>query len=157
MAVHDFAGEYLCSMDSKNRVNIPSSIRKLIVPEAANTLVFTRGFEEQNLYAYPLNEWERLTKKLRTLNPLNKDTRDFIRLFVGVAFHATMDTQGRIMIPERILKMGKIDRELQIIGSLTKLEIWSPEVYGKYLKTEDLNLSDLAQKMSFTDMFFDEG
>jgi len=157
MAVHDFAGEYLCSMDSKNRVNIPSSVRKIIVPEAENTLVFTRGFEGQNLYAYPMNEWKRLTSKLRTLNPLDKNTRDFIRLFVGVAFYAVMDSQGRVMIPERILKMGQIEKELMIIGSLTKLEIWSPDVYGKYLKTENLNLSDLTQKMSFTDMFFDEG
>lgn len=157
MAVHDFAGEFLCSLDSKNRANIPSSIRRIIVPEAENTLVFTRGFEGINLYAYPLNEWQRLTKKLRTLNPLNKDTRDFIRLFVGVAFYAVMDGQGRFMVPERILKMGDIDREMLIIGSLTKLEIWNPEVYERYMKKEDLNLSDLAQKMSFKDMFFDEG
>ncbi len=157
MAVQDFAGEYLCGLDSKNRANIPSSIRKIIVPEAENTLVFTRGFEGINLYAYPLNEWQRLTKKLRTLNPLNKDTRDFIRLFVGVAFYAAMDSQGRVMIPERILTMGKLEKELLIIGSLTKLEIWNPDVYKSYTEKEALNLSDLAQKMSFTDMFFDEG
>lgn len=157
MAVHDFAGEFLCGLDSKNRVNIPSQIRKIIIPEAENTLVFTRGFEGINLYAYPLNEWQRLTKKLRTLNPLNKDTRDFIRLFVGVAFYAGMDSQGRVMISDRILKMGNIDREILIIGSLTKLEIWNPEVYASYTEKEALNLSDLAQKMSFKDMFFDEG
>mgnify|MGYP006311513047 FL=1 len=157
MAVYDFAGEYLCGLDSKNRVNIPSQIRKIIIPEAENTLVFTRGFEGINLYAYPLNEWQRLTRKLRTLNPLNKDTRDFIRLFVGVAFYATMDSQGRVMIPERIMKMGQIDREILIIGSLTKLEVWNPDVYANYTDKEELNLSDLAQKMSFKDMFFDEG
>ncbi len=157
MAIMDFAGEYICSLDNKNRVNIPSSIRKIILPEADNTLVFTSGFEGINLYAYPLNEWQRLTKKLRTLNPLDKNTRDFIRLFVGVAYYANMDGQGRVMMSERILKMGKLDGELLIIGSLTKLEIWNPKVYDEYLQKQDLNLSDLAEKMSFKDMFFDEG
>lgn len=149
MAIMDFAGEYICSLDNKNRVNIPSSIRKIILPEADNTLVFTSGFEGINLYAYPLNEWQRLTKKLRTLNPLDKNTRDFIRLFVGVAYYANMDGQGRVMMSERILKMGKLDGELLIIGSLTKLEIWNPKVYDEYLQKQDLNLSDLAEKIEF--------
>ena len=157
MAASDFAGEFSCSLDRKNRVNIPSGVRKMFVPEAENTIVFTRGFEMENLYAYPLNEWKRLTQKLRTLNQLEKKTRDFIRLFVGVAFRVTMDSQGRVMIPERILKMGKIEKDLQIIGSLNKLEIWNPKIYESYLKKENINLSDLAEQISFTDMFFDKG
>lgn len=157
MAIMDFAGEYKCSLDNKKRVNIPSNVRRIFAPEAENTIVFTRGFEGVNLYAYPLNEWQRLTKILRTLNPLEKKTRDFIRLFVGVAFYATMDSQGRVMIPERILKMGKIEKDLLIIGSLSKLEIWNPKVYNDYLVKEDLSLTDLAEKISFKDMFFDEG
>ncbi len=156
MAVVDFAGEYYCSLDSKNRVNIPSGIRKIIVPEADNTLVFTLGFEGINLYAYPLNEWHRLTRKLRTLNPLEKKIRDFIRLFVGKAFYAGMDSQGRVMLPERVLKIGKIDHELLIIGSLTKLEIWNPKMYEQYQEKEKLNISDLAEEISFTDMFFEK-
>lgn len=157
MAIMDFAGEYKCSLDNKKRVNIPSNVRKIFVPEAENTIVFTRGFEGVNLYAYPLNEWQRLTKILRTLNPLEKKTRDFIRLFVGVAFYATMDSQGRVMIPERILKMGKIEKDLLIIGSLSKIEIWNPKIYNDYLVKEDLSLTDLAEKISFKDMFFNEG
>jgi MraZ protein len=157
MAIMDFAGEYKCSLDNKKRVNIPSNVRRIFVPEAENTIVFTRGFEGVNLYAYPLNEWQRLTKILRTLNPLEKKTRDFIRLFVGVAFYATMDSQGRVMIPERILKMGKIEKDLLIIGSLSKIEIWNPKIYNDYLVKEDLSLTDLAEKISFKDMFFNEG
>ncbi len=157
MAIMDFAEEYKCSLDNKKRVNIPSNVRKIFVPEAENTIVFTSGFEGVNLYAYPLNEWQRLTKILRTLNPLEKKTRDFIRLFVGVAFYATMDSQGRVMIPERILKMGKIEKDLLIIGSLSKIEIWNPKIYNDYLVKEDLSLTDLAEKISFKDMFFNEG
>jgi len=153
----DFAGEFSCSLDGKNRVNIPSGVRKMFVPEAENTIVFAPGFENINLYAYPLNEWKRLTRKLRTLNPLEKKTRDFIRLFVGVAHIVTMDGQGRVMIPQRILERGQIDKELLIIGSLNKLEIWNPSVYKQYLQKENINISDLAGEISFTDMFFDRG
>lgn len=157
MAILDFAGEYSCSLDIKNRLNIPSPVRRMISPEAEDTLVFTRGFEMDNLYAYPLDEWKRLTGRLRTLNPLEKKNRDFIRLFVGVAHYATMDNQGRFILPDRVLQMGKIQKDLLIIGSLTKLEIWSPAVYDDYLKRGNLNLIDLAEQISFTDMSFGKG
>ncbi len=157
MAATNFSGEFFCSLDGKNRVNIPSAIRKKFVPEADNTIVFTRGFEMENLDAYPLNEWKRFTQKLRTLNPLEKKTRDFIRLFVGGAFEASMDSQGRIMIPDRVLKMGFIEKDLLIFGTLNKLEVWNPKVYEQYQKKENLSLTDLAEQISFTDMFIDKG
>ncbi len=157
MAVTDFAGEFSCSLDGKDRINIPSGVRKLFVPEAENTIVFTPGFENINLYAYPLNEWKRLTKKLRTLNPLDKRIRDFIRMFVGAAHIVTMDSQGRIKIPPRLLEKGQITKELLIIGSLNKFELWNPKVYEDYLQKEKISLSDLTEEISFTDMFFDKG
>ena len=153
----DFEGQYFCSLDTKNRVSIPSGIRRKFIPEAENTIVFTRGFEMQNLYAYPLNEWKRLTLLLRKLNPLEKKVRDFIRLFVGVAHEGSTDAQGRIIIPERILKLGQIEKDMILMGSLNKIEIWNPQVYEKYLSKENINLSDLAEQISFTDMFFDKG
>ena len=157
MAFMDFAGTFHCVLDNKNRVNIPSGIRKMFLPQAEETIVFTRGFEDINLYAYPLDEWQRLTKKLRTLNPFDKQTRNFIRLFAGSAHIATMDTQGRVKLPERILEIAGIEKELIIIGSLSKLEVWSPDRYDSYIKEENLSLPELSEKISFTDMFFDEG
>lgn len=157
MAFTDFAGTYHCTLDNKNRVNIPSGIRKMFLPQAEDTIVFVKGFEDINLYAYPLDEWRRLTNKLRTLNPFEKKTRDFIRLFMGSAHIAQMDSQGRIKLPERILKIAGIDKEMLIIGSLSKLEVWSPERYDAYVKEENLSLPELSEKISFTDMFFDEG
>jgi MraZ protein len=157
MAFTDFAGTYQCTLDNKNRVNIPSGIRKMFLPQAEDTIVFTKGFEDINLYAYPLDEWQRLTKKLRTLNPFDKKTRDFIRLFMGSAHISQMDSQGRIKLPERILKIAGIEKELLIIGSLSKLEVWSPDRYDAYIEAENLSLPELSEKISFTDMFFDEG
>ncbi len=156
MAITDFAGEFSCTLDPKNRVNIPSFIRKIITPDAESTIVFTRGFEGINLYAYPLNEWQRLMKKVKMLDPFDPKTRDFIRLFVGPAQHAVMDNQGRVLIMLETLKMAKIEKDMLIVGSLTKLEIWNPQVYQEYMNNMNMTLSDLAQEISFKDMFFDE-
>lgn len=156
MSSLDFVGKFRCSLDNKNRVNIPSAIRKVFAPEAADTIVFTPGLEGNNLYAYPLNEWKRLTRGLRSLNPFDTTASDFIRNFAGDAHNAKMDGQGRIMLPEYVLTTGKIDKEILIIGALTKLEIWNPEVYEAYSKKQTKSLADLAQQIKFADSVFED-
>ena len=107
MAVNDFSGEYRFTLDSKKRVNIPAAMRKMLSPEADETLVFTRGFEGC-VYVYPHDEWKRLTHRLNALDSFNVKVRDFIRLFIGPAVKTVMDSQGRVLLPDNILKMANI-------------------------------------------------
>ncbi|HGY57287.1 MAG TPA: hypothetical protein ENK44_16385 [Caldithrix abyssi] len=149
----DFVGNYLCSLDTKNRFNLPANLRKAFIPEAQDTLVFTRGMEGKNLYAYPLNEWHRITRGLRSLNPFDTSANDFIRVFAGDAFNARFDSQGRLMLPEYILKIGQIKKDLLIIGALNKLEVWNPDIYAEFAKERQKPIAkmaaDLPKTMSF--------
>ena len=145
MASLDFLGNYTCPMDDKNRVNIPSAIRKAIAPEAESTIVITPGLEGHNLYAYPLDEWKRLTQHLRSLGHFDTSASDFIRSFAGEAYNAKMDSQGRIMLPQYIVEIGKIQKEILIIGTIRKLEIWNPQVLAEYKAKQTKSLKELAQ------------
>jgi MraZ protein len=155
MPVNDFSGEYRFSLDNKKRINIPASIRKLLSPESEGALVFTRGFEGC-VYVFPNDEWKRLTKKLSTLDPFNVKTRDFIRLFVGPAFKTIMDNQGRVLLPENILHMAKIEKEILLLGSLSKWELWNPDLYVQYMNQNNPSIEALAQEINFSDIFKNE-
>lgn len=152
MPVNDFSGEYKFTLDSKKRVNIPAAMRKMLPPEADGTLVFTRGFEGC-VYVYPHDEWKRLTYRLNALDSFNVKVRDFIRLFIGPAVKTVMDSQGRILLPENILKMANIDREILLLGSLNKWELWNPSDYEKYMQQNNPSLENLAQDINFGAIF----
>lgn len=156
MSVNDFSGEYRFSLDSKKRVNIPSGIRKMLPPESEGTLVFTRGFEGC-VYVYANDEWKRLTLKLSALDSFNVKVRDFIRLFVGPAYKTTMDSQGRVLLPENILNMAQIDKELLLLGSLNKWELWNPDIYNKYMQQNNPSMENLAQDINFSAIFTNDG
>lgn len=156
MASLDFVGKFKCSLDTKKRVNIPSGIRKVFRPEAEDTIVFTPGLEGNSLSAYPLNEWKRLTKSLRSLNPFDISASDFIRNFAGDAHNARMDNQGRILLPDYILEMGQIESEILIIGAITKLEIWNPQIYQDYRSQQKQSLADMAQQINFNNRILDD-
>ena len=156
MSVNDFSGEYKFSLDSKKRVNIPSGIRKMLPPESEGTLVFTRGFEGC-VYVYANDEWKRLTLKLSALDSFNVKVRDFIRLYVGPAYKTTMDSQGRVLLPENILNMAQIDKELLLLGSLNKWELWNPDIYNKYMQQNNPSMENLAQDINFSAIFTNDG
>ena len=152
MPVNDFSGEFRFTLDAKKRINIPSGIRKMLPPESEGSLVFTRGFEGC-VYVYPNDEWKRLTQRLNALDSFNQKVRDFIRLFVGPAFKTTMDNQGRILLPDYILEMGKIEKDILLIGSLNKWELWSPTIFENYIKENNPSLETLAQEINFSAIF----
>ena len=152
MSHYSFTGEYTCSLDSKNRFNIPSGIRKMIGAEANDTLVFAPGFENSNLYVYPLDEWRRIIANIGKNSPNSEDVRKFVRLFVSSGHTVTMDGQGRVMLPNRILEKAGIKRDLLILGTINRFEIWSPESYDSYVAKDDMDVGELAQKINFTDL-----
>ena len=156
MLDYNFTGEFSCSLDAKNRFNVPSGIRKMIAPEANNTIIFAPGFEQKNLYVYPLDEWKNLTNSFRKFKPNDKYAQNFMRFFVSGAHTVTMDAQGRIMLPTRILEMASIKTEMLILGMVNKLEVWNPQVFQEYRKNLGAGLPDLVDKINFSDMLYDD-
>ena len=128
----------------------------MLPAESEGSLVFTRGFEGC-VYVYPNDEWKRLTKKLNTLDSFNVKVRDFIRMFIGPAFKTVMDSQGRILLPENILAMAQIERDILFLGSLNKWELWNPRIYSQYIKQNNPSMEALAQEISFSAIFNNEG
>lgn len=141
-----FKGQFSYTIDLKGRINIPAKFRKAISPEANETFVLTRGLEDC-IYAYPLDEWTLIEQKLRTLPATQKENRLFVRMTTSYASEVQFDKQGRIALPQYLIELAKISKDVLIIGTLNKLEIWSPEHYEEYLNGNDQSYEDLAEKI----------
>jgi MraZ protein len=148
----EFSGEYKITLDPKKRINIPAAIRKILPAESDGKLVFTRGFEGC-VYMFPGIEWKRLTEKLMTLNSFDVKVRNFIRVFVGSAHTIGMDSQGRILLPDSILEMAEIKKDILLQGSLNKYEMWNPEIYQNYLTSNNIKIENLAEQINFSALF----
>ena len=79
-----------------------------------------------------------------------------MRFFVSGAHTVTMDAQGRIMLPARILELANIKSEMLILGMVNKLEVWNPQVFQEYRKELGVGLPDLVDKINFSDMMYDD-
>ena len=144
-----FSGEYLNTLDAKNRMNIPAKFRKVLDPINDRTFVITRGFD-RCLTLYPIYEWNIVEQQLASLSSLRNRNRNFVRSIVRYASYVQYDRQGRIVIPDNLKAYSKIDKDVVIIGMISKIEIWNPDKIDKYDSELDMDeFDDLADDISF--------
>ena len=136
-----FIGEYQHSLDSKNRIIVPSKLREGL----GDKFIISKGLDGC-LYAYPIDEWNKFEEKLKKLPLTNKDARAFVRLFVAGATEIETDKQGRGLIPANLREYAGIEKEIVTIGALNKVEIWSKEKWESYNES-DIDFDSIADKM----------
>jgi MraZ protein len=141
-----FKGSYEYSVDNKGRVNIPARLRKYVSPEANDTFVITRGYE-RCLFVYPQDEWNKLEQSIRNLTPTNPKHRYFMRTLLEQAIESQLDGQSRITIPKDLLRLAGIENDVLILGVLERIELWSPQIYKEYQKSQEESYESVAQSV----------
>ena len=147
-----FTGEYNNSLDGKNRLNIPAKFRKSLDPVNDRTFVLTKGFD-QCLLLYPLNEWQEVETQLSQLSSIRSRDRDFVRSITRHATPVQFDSQGRIQIPEALIIFSGIQKDVNVIGMIKKIELWDPAILNEQDKRGDnvveQDFDDLANEINF--------
>ncbi len=141
-----FKGSFIHSIDNKGRINLPSKLRKYIAPEANDTFIVTRGFE-QCIFAYPLDEWNNYEKAIRGLRSSSADNRFVMRHLLQFATEVQLDGQSRIMLPQNLIQLAEIKNDVLIIGMLERIEIWNPEIYDNYIGSKDATYEEVAEEV----------
>ena len=131
-------GRFEHSLDDKGRVIVPQKFRDKLGEE----FVLTIG-AGNHIRIYPMPIWENMEEQLVSTDirdELNPDLVFLQRMF-GNCEYASSDQQNRLSIPRHLREWADLrENETAIIlGSGTRLEIWSRANWEKYSKdfTED--------------------
>ncbi|HCQ30571.1 MAG TPA: division/cell wall cluster transcriptional repressor MraZ [Flavobacteriales bacterium] len=142
----NFIGEFNCKLDAKGRVMLPAALRKQLNPEANERFVMNRGFE-QCLVLYPKNEWEVISAEVNKLNQYIKKNREFIRYFYRGATELELDSNGRLLLPKRMLSYAGISKEVVLFAYGNRIEVWDKDKYDNLLTDEPEDFADLAEEV----------
>ncbi|NCN82913.1 MAG: division/cell wall cluster transcriptional repressor MraZ [Candidatus Pacebacteria bacterium] len=126
-----FIGKYYYTLESKGRVSLPKVFR-----ENRASWIITRGLDGA-LFLFPEETYQLEVEKLSQLSTNKRVVRDAIRLLSNDAADLRPDKLGRISIPEHLIDAVGLTKNLVIVGSLNKVEIWNRETYHTYI--EELN------------------
>jgi MraZ protein len=57
-----------------------------------------------------------------------------------------LDGNGRLLIPKHLLAYAQVDKDVMLVGTGSKVELWNPTIYEKSLIHDPSELSKLAEK-----------
>jgi len=137
-----FMGEYLHTVDPKGRLIMPAKFREGL----GEKFVATKGLDNC-LFVYPMEEWQALEQKLKSLPFTKSDARAFVRFFFSGATECELDKQGRILLPANLREYAKLDKDVVVIGVSSRVEIWSKDLWEQYNTKTEVSYEDVAEKL----------
>lgn len=135
-------GEYKHTLDEKKRISLPSKFRKLL----GKKVVVTHGLDNC-LFIYPIKEWEKIASKLGELGMGQADRRGFNRFMLSGASEISIDSVGRILIPEHLKTFAAIKTKVVFAGVYNRIEVWNEQTWEKYKSGVVKNADQVAERL----------
>ncbi|SPT53923.1 cell division protein MraZ [Actinomyces bovis] len=137
-----FMGTHAPRLDDKGRLILPAKFRE----ELAGGVVITRG-QDHCLYAFPVKEFEEMYHQLRSAPLAQKQARDYVRVMLSGADQQVPDKQGRITLPQNLRAYAGLERDLAVVGSGARVEIWDAKAWETYLAEQEQVFADTAEEV----------
>jgi MraZ protein len=145
--VYTFFGTYEHSLDSKKRLTIPSEWRDQI--DEAGLFVLP-GVNEKCLAVLPAQEMMIRLEKLRQVSMADARAQQFVRAIFSRASQLTLDSHGRVRVPDTLLGFAGVDSSVTLAGVGHRFELWSPEQWlAAQPPVEEASLAEAARYIGF--------
>ena len=140
-----YSSLYRHGVDEKRRVQIPAKWRG--PSDTTFTLIiWQKGQQPACLLALPPVQMQALAQKLSTMSFSDPKAEALRRLLGSKSDQVTLDSAGRICIPETMAKEAGIGKEAVLVGMFDRFQIWNPERHAVVSQFDEA-LSDEAKNL----------
>ena len=125
-----FAGGYLHSLDSKNRVTVPKKWRfdgddtdsaYLAIPQPV-------GY----IWLCPPRKVEQLEETMESILPSDLEGQNFIMYVMEKSEMVTCDKSGRVVLTPELIAHAGLEKQAKLVGMFGSWAIWNPERYEQF-------------------------
>lgn len=131
-------GQYAHNIDAKGRLFIPAKLRE----ELGATFHVTIG-QDHCLSVYSDESWGAFMDELKTKS--YSEIKRLRPVFANAA-DCEPDGQGRILIPAKLRQYAALDKEVVVIGSFNRVEIWNAQRWAE-MESAAFDSGDLEKAM----------
>ena len=137
-------GEYELTIDEKNRLLVPSEVRRSIVSDLHGDAFFLVPGVNKLPWLYTERYYESLVERVPQEMTPALDALAFDHSHFSRASKVEPDKQGRILLADRILRRYGLKRDVTLIGARDHLELWNREDWDAYRDQLDERSAEIA-------------
>jgi len=141
-------GNSPAKVDEKGRVKVPA-IFMTSLKESGN-LFYVTSTNGEHVRIYPMKVWDEIEQKLAKLSSHNRTKQKFLMRTNYYGQVVELDGQGRVLIPPVLREAAQMKGDVDVLGSLTYLEVWNHARFmeqlnkGPITPDDEKNLDDLG-------------
>ena len=136
-------GQYEHNLDTKKRLSIPAKWRSIF----GDKVIITSGLDK-SLFIFSELEWGKIATSISEKGFMDIDSRNFSRLILSNAFDLSIDSHGRVLLPDHLIKYADLKSEIILAGNYNRGEIWDRKEFSKLMEGINKNADDIASRMS---------
>ena len=128
-----FLSTFTNKIDSKGRVSVPAQFRASLVNENFSGMVVYESFINDCIEGCDLDRIKKLSESIDNLDPFSEERDAFATAVLGGSSQLSIDGDGRVILPENLLKKAKIKDSVVFVGKGSTFEIWPPAKFDEYM------------------------
>ncbi len=134
-------GTYTHSIDTKNRLIIPAKLKE----QLGDNITVIKD-TDKCLCVYSEEEWRKYTATFETLT--KSESKVAARYIYSNAQQLQPDSQGRILLPQKMIEFAGITKNVVTVGCGKYVEIWAEERWNEMgLEEEPDNFAEILAKL----------
>ena len=143
-----FTGNFDMTLDDKGRMTTPASFAKVLncLPEGEKGELIATISLNKCVALLPVQEWMRWMESIDALPALDESSRRLKTLTPAFSFQVSLDGNKRIRVPQQLLDMFGITRDVTVVGMKKHFEIWDRKAWSDFTRKTLEDLSESAQK-----------
>jgi MraZ protein len=128
-----FLSTFTNKIDNKGRVSVPSQFRGSLVNQDFSGVVVYESFVNDCIEGCDIDRIRKISESIDNLDPFSQDRDALATALLGGSTQLSIDADGRVILPENLLKKAKIKSTAVFVGKGTTFEIWQPEKFEEYM------------------------
>ena len=124
-----FCGQFVHTLDEKNRFKVPASLRSKMGIETY--LIKSPDPSAKCIYMYSEEGWNELYEQFTKGVHHDETTRRVSRKILSGVVYGEIDKGGRLTLNSQLKEFAGIESDICIVGNIHHIELWAPEEWEK--------------------------
>ena len=111
---------------------MPASFRSYLNSMGYSGGICYPSFNNTSIEACPQSRIEKLSESIDSLNPFEEKRDIFATSVLADSVNLQFDSEGRVSIPNKLLRHAKIKQTILFVGQGKTFQIWEPKLFEKF-------------------------